>query len=94
MEGIYANDNCGEIDLLNARLIAKTEELNRIQSLSRRKRVPQDVPVVPVTASPVFLVPGKKAQTTADLVVIDSDKEQTFVSGLTQQSAWIGLNDI
>uniref|UniRef100_A0A7N6BYC1 C-type lectin domain-containing protein n=1 Tax=Anabas testudineus TaxID=64144 RepID=A0A7N6BYC1_ANATE len=30
----------------------------------------------------------------ADLVVVDSDEEQTFLSGFTSYSAWISLSDL
>ncbi|KAK2840196.1 hypothetical protein Q5P01_013936 [Channa striata] len=90
-----------ERERLNASLIAKTEELNRIQSLSKQKKTcPTGWRKFSCSCYFLSSVSGSWERGRddcrakgADLVVIDSDEEQTFVSGLTQQSAWIGLND-
>ncbi|KAK2840208.1 hypothetical protein Q5P01_013948 [Channa striata] len=85
-----------ERDLLNACLIAKTEELNRLQ----KKTCQRGWRIFSCSCYFISSVSGSWERGRddcrakgADLVVIDSDEEQTFVSGLTQQSAWIGLND-
>ncbi|KAK2840213.1 hypothetical protein Q5P01_013953 [Channa striata] len=88
-------------DQLNIRLITMTEELNRLQSLSKQKKTcPTGWRKFSCSCYFLSSVSGSWERGRddcrakgADLVVIDSDEEQTFVSGLTQQSAWIGLND-
>ncbi|XP_067371556.1 CD209 antigen-like protein C [Channa argus] len=90
-----------ERDQLNARLIAMTEERNRLQTLSNQKKTcPTGWRKFSCSCYLLSSLSGSWERGRedcrvkgADLVVIESDEEQTFVLGLTQQPAWIGLND-
>ncbi|XP_067373478.1 CD209 antigen-like protein C [Channa argus] len=90
-----------ERDQLNASLIAMTGERNRLQSLSKQKKTcPTGWRKFSCSCYLLSSLSGSWERGRADcrakgadLVVIESDEVQTFVSGLTQQPAWIGLND-
>uniref|UniRef100_UPI003AAE5B31 C-type lectin domain family 4 member E-like n=1 Tax=Centroberyx gerrardi TaxID=166262 RepID=UPI003AAE5B31 len=92
-----------ERDLLNTHLTAMTKERDRLQSLSRKKKT---CPAGWRMFSCVCYLLSTETKTWdnsrqdcrdrgADLVVIDSAAEQTFLSTLTNgaASAWIGLSD-
>ncbi|XP_074470021.1 CD209 antigen-like protein C [Sebastes fasciatus] len=90
-----------ERDLLNASLTEITKELDRLQSLSKENKMcPAGWTMF---SSACYLLSGgagswDKARKDcrnrgADLVMIESAKEQTFVAGLTKKTTWIGLND-
>uniref|UniRef100_UPI003AAA5A61 C-type lectin domain family 4 member E-like n=1 Tax=Centroberyx gerrardi TaxID=166262 RepID=UPI003AAA5A61 len=92
-----------ERDLLNTNLTAMTKERDRLQSLSRKKKT---CPAGWRMFSCVCYLLSTETKTWdnsrqdcrdrgADLVVIDSAAEQTFLSTLTNgaASAWIGLSD-
>ncbi|KAF3694509.1 C-type lectin domain family 10 member A MMGL Macrophage asialoglycoprotein-binding protein 1 [Channa argus] len=90
-----------ERDQLNASLIAMTGERNRLQSLSKQKKTcPTGWRKFSCSCYLLSSLSGSWERGRedcrvkgADLLVIESDEEQTFVLGLTQQPAWIGLND-
>ncbi|KAF3694522.1 CD209 antigen-like protein C DC-SIGN-related protein 2 [Channa argus] len=90
-----------EKNQLNASLIEKIEELNRLQSLSKQKKTcPAGWTIF--SSSCYFLSSDSGSWTrgsedcrnrAAHLVVIKSDEEQKFISELTNLAAWIGLTD-
>ncbi|XP_040913951.1 CD209 antigen-like protein E isoform X2 [Toxotes jaculatrix] len=87
-----------ERDLLMANLTGKTEELNR--TLSKMKTC---CPGWRMFGSTCYFLSNKSGSWDkgredcrhrgADLVVIDSPEEQTFLSRLTTEDTWIGLTD-
>ncbi|XP_028249854.1 C-type lectin domain family 10 member A-like isoform X2 [Parambassis ranga] len=90
-----------ERDRLTANLTAKIKELDRLQSLLKQKKTcPSEWTMFGCSC---YLVPSKSGSWDegradcrgkgADLVVIDSIQEQTFLSTFTTQRSWIGLTD-
>uniref|UniRef100_A0A669B7W2 CD209 antigen-like protein A n=1 Tax=Oreochromis niloticus TaxID=8128 RepID=A0A669B7W2_ORENI len=91
-----------ERDLLKANLTEMTNELERLQSLFNQKKT------CPAGWSKFccscYLLSGRSGSWDsarkncidqgADLVVIDSPKEQNFIVSITQYKTWIGLSDI
>uniref|UniRef100_A0AAZ1X4F1 C-type lectin domain-containing protein n=1 Tax=Oreochromis aureus TaxID=47969 RepID=A0AAZ1X4F1_OREAU len=91
-----------ERDLLKANLTEMTNELERLQRLFNQKKT------CPAGWSEFrcscYLLSERSdswhsarkhcTDQGADLVVIDSPKEQDFVTSFTQKETWIGLNDI
>ncbi|XP_047456128.1 CD209 antigen-like protein A isoform X2 [Mugil cephalus] len=90
-----------ERDLLNATLNEMTEKMEKLQaSLNRKKTCPAGWKMF--RCSCYFLseefgswVEGRQdcRNRGADLVVIDSPKEQRFLEDFTKRPTWIGLND-
>ncbi|XP_030614161.1 CD209 antigen-like protein E [Archocentrus centrarchus] len=91
----------GERDLLRANLTEKTTELERLQSLSKQKKM---CPTgwTKFSSSCYLLSAGSGSWDAgrkdcrdkgADLVVIDSPEEQAFLSTIIQTNTWIGLNE-
>ncbi|XP_039455861.1 CD209 antigen-like protein A isoform X2 [Oreochromis aureus] len=91
-----------ERDLLKANLTEMTNELERLQSLfNQKKTCPAgwskfSCSCYLLSESSDSWHSARKHCTDqgADLVVIDSPKEQDFVTSFTQKETWIGLNDI
>ncbi|KAK2840183.1 hypothetical protein Q5P01_013923 [Channa striata] len=88
-----------EKDELNATLIEITKERDRLESVTR-KHCPAEWTIF--SSSCYFLSSQSDSWTNArrdcqnkgaDLVLIESLKEQEFLSGFTSESAWIGLSD-
>ncbi|XP_029315382.1 CD209 antigen-like protein E [Cottoperca gobio] len=89
-----------ERDRLTASLTEMTRELDRLQCLSQKKTCPAGWRMFSC-ACYLFSNEARSwdrarqdcRQRGADLVVINSDEEQTFLFGLINQDTWIGLND-
>ncbi|XP_063353638.1 C-type lectin domain family 10 member A-like [Pelmatolapia mariae] len=90
-----------ERDLLQADLTEKTKEFERLQSWFNQKKT---CPVGWSNFSHSCYLLSKSSASWdaarkdcrnrgADLVVIDCGKEQTFLSAITNEHTWIGLND-
>ncbi|KAK2840175.1 hypothetical protein Q5P01_013915 [Channa striata] len=87
-----------EKDQLNATLIEMTKQRNRLKSLSRKSPAGWTL-----FSGSFYLLSTESGSWTnatedcqrkgADLVVIESLKEQEFLSEFTNESAWIGLSD-
>ncbi|XP_051259626.1 CD209 antigen-like protein C isoform X2 [Dicentrarchus labrax] len=103
-ERLQASDNKSsslteERDLLNARITEMTQELERLQSLSKLlKTYPEgwkmfkDRSYLFSTESGTWDKAREDCRNRgADLAVINSDEEQTFVSKFYKTYAWIGL---
>ncbi|XP_045910505.1 C-type lectin domain family 4 member E-like [Micropterus dolomieu] len=106
MERLQASNNklssmSEERELLNASLIETTKELNRLQCLARKnKSCPAGWRMFLCSC---YLLSNKSGLWTkgrqdcrnrgADLVVIDSAEEQTFLSDFIWVETWIGLTD-
>nr|XP_046261156.1 C-type lectin domain family 4 member E-like [Scatophagus argus] len=90
-----------ERDLLNANLTEITKELNRLQTLSTRKRsCPAGWNAFRCSCYLLSTESGSWTRARedcrnreADLVVIDSIEEQKFLSELYTKQSWIGLTD-
>ncbi|XP_036965343.1 CD209 antigen-like protein C [Acanthopagrus latus] len=90
-----------ERDLLNANLTSVSKELDRLQSLSKQKRTcPAGWKMFSCTC---YLFSTKTdswengrqdcRDRGAELVTIDTDEEQEFISKTITEDNWIGLND-
>ncbi|CAK6967625.1 CD209 antigen-like protein E [Scomber scombrus] len=90
-----------ERDLLNANLTETTEELHRLQSLSKQKKTcPAGWTMFSCTC---YLISTKSDSWEkgrqdcrargGDLVVIDSREEQDFLTNIAKRPSWIGLTD-
>ncbi|XP_067371558.1 CD209 antigen-like [Channa argus] len=88
-----------EKDQLKSRLIEMTKDRDRLESLTRKTSVGW----TKFNWSFYFLSTESGSWTKAredcqnkgaDLVIINNAEEQEFLSGFTNQSAWIGLTDI
>ncbi|XP_028250278.1 C-type lectin domain family 10 member A-like [Parambassis ranga] len=90
-----------ERDRLTANLTAKIKELDRLQSLLKKKKTcPSEWTSFGCSC---YLVPSKSGSWDegradcrgrgADLVVIDNIQEQRFLTTFTTQPSWIGLTD-
>ncbi|XP_033992144.1 CD209 antigen-like protein C isoform X1 [Trematomus bernacchii] len=91
-----------ERDGLKANLTEKTREVDRLQSLSKQKKTcPAGWRMVGCVC---YLLSTEKASWEqsrqncrargADLVIVDSNEEQTFMTSMIKEPTWIGLNDI
>ncbi|CAI5697348.1 unnamed protein product [Oreochromis niloticus] len=90
-----------ERDLLHTKLTEKSEELERLQSLFKQNK-PCPVGWSSFSDSCYLLSESSGSWDAArkdcrdrgaDLVVIECTEEQTFLSTITTENAWIGLND-
>ncbi|XP_030614086.1 CD209 antigen-like protein C [Archocentrus centrarchus] len=88
-------------NLLNARLTEKTEELEKLQSLTKQKK-PCPAGWRKFSCSCYLLSERSDSwdaarkdcrDREADLVVIDSTEEQNYLKTITNTHTWIGLND-
>ncbi|KAK2840180.1 hypothetical protein Q5P01_013920 [Channa striata] len=84
-----------ERDQLQGRLNETTEELNGLQSLSRQRWSMFCCSCYFLSSKAGSWDEGRQdcKDRDADLVVIDNDEEQTFLSDLTEAQTWIGLTD-
>ncbi|XP_051259618.1 hepatic lectin-like [Dicentrarchus labrax] len=90
-----------ERDLLNARITEMTEELKRLQSSPKHLKTCSEGWKMFNCTSYLFSTESdswEKAREDcrnrgADLVVIDSEEEETFLSKFINSGAWIGLTD-
>ncbi|XP_030614163.1 CD209 antigen-like protein E [Archocentrus centrarchus] len=88
-------------DVLHVHLTEKIKELGRLQNLSKqRKTCPAGWRMFSCSCYRLSESSGSWDQSRkdcrdngADLVVIESPEEQTFVSTITSEPTWIGLND-
>ncbi|XP_070771074.1 CD209 antigen-like protein C [Enoplosus armatus] len=96
----------GERDLLNARITGMAEELHRLQNLSKHVVLTCETSCPAGWrrfSRACYLLSDESGSWDkgredcrdrgADLVVINSPEEQTFLFGLTKKDAWMGLND-
>ncbi|XP_041806920.1 CD209 antigen-like protein E [Chelmon rostratus] len=96
-----SNDQLAERDLLNASLTERTQELDRLQRLSKQnKTCPAGWSVIGCicyffsTKSDSWEKGRQDCRDRgADLVIIDSRAEQVFLSTNIKKDTWIGLND-
>ncbi|XP_056245524.1 asialoglycoprotein receptor 1-like [Seriola aureovittata] len=90
-----------ERDLLKAKLAETTKYWDRLQRLSKRKKTcPEGWRMFSCTCYFISTEPKSWEQARedcrareADLVIIDSPEEQTFLSGFISTFTWIGLSD-
>ncbi|XP_055360995.1 CD209 antigen-like protein C [Betta splendens] len=80
---------------LRANLSEVTEERNKLRRLFTQRWTMFNNSLYFLSNEPGSWTKGRDdcIKREAHLVVIDSDKEQRFLSGLTKEAAWIGLTD-
>ncbi|XP_014834878.1 PREDICTED: CD209 antigen-like protein E [Poecilia mexicana] len=82
-----------ERDQLNATLLQLSNEVTRLQGLSRWSMFRGSCYLLSATTGSWYEGRADCRKRGGDLVVIDDDDEQKFVATLTGWSAWIGLTD-
>ncbi|XP_034003341.1 CD209 antigen-like protein C [Trematomus bernacchii] len=89
------------LDQLKANLTEKTREVDRLQSLmDKEKTCPEGWRMIGCSC---YLLSTEKASWEqsrqhctargADLVIVDSEEEQEFITSKIKEDTWIGLND-